>query len=266
VTDESEELQAISPTAKKWMLGGLVLCFALQTTLVYSDDASGVELEGEALAGSELWHVHGCQVCHQLYGFGGFLGPDLTNVASRYPGDQLRDQLEVVLTNGSGQMPSFELHSGDVDAFAAFFVEMNKTGRGQVRSLALADGPTPFERAASEQLDHVGAAQAKEGLVAMQSRPCLACHAPFTPSAVGAPPLAAVAEGLSAEALDERLRLGKPPKMPPPTPAFSAEERAAVGSFLVWLSENQTDVQRRTSEFAAERKITLSALPWWEYE
>ena len=40
-------------------------------------------LDDLARAGRALWHDHNCQTCHQIYGFGGFLGPDVTNGAQR---------------------------------------------------------------------------------------------------------------------------------------------------------------------------------------
>ncbi len=270
-TNRSGTLQqsAMSARAKQAMVGGLVLCFALQTTLVYSDEPSPVQLQGAALEGSRLWHRHGCQVCHQLYGFGGFLGPDLTNVASRFHGAQLGERLRIVMTRGSGQMPPFELEPGDVEAFAAFLVQMDQTGRGQLRSPTVASGPGPFEQAVSEKLSRLKGPEPfppRDGFAALRTRLCLACHAPFTPSPAGAPALANLAGRLAPAALDERLRRGKPPTMPPPTPAFDPRERAAVRAFLTWLGKNHTDVERRTTELSAKRRISLLDLPWWEYE
>ena len=80
---ESYWAQTISPTGKVWMLGILALCFVSQTYLVYADPTETRVLEGEELAGRRVWLANNCQACHQLYGFGGFLGPDLTNAASR---------------------------------------------------------------------------------------------------------------------------------------------------------------------------------------
>ena len=33
--------------------------------------------------GRLVWQKYNCHTCHQLYGLGGYLGPDLTNVYSR---------------------------------------------------------------------------------------------------------------------------------------------------------------------------------------
>ena len=94
----------VTPTAKKIMMAFLVAAFAVQTALVYSDEPTG-PIDEEAIRGRELWHDNGCQVCHQFYGQGGFLGPDLTNAYSSVDTVRLRS----LLTIGSGQMPAIGL-------------------------------------------------------------------------------------------------------------------------------------------------------------
>ena len=34
--------------------------------------------------GKLIWQKYNCQSCHQIYSLGGYLGPDLTNVYSKY--------------------------------------------------------------------------------------------------------------------------------------------------------------------------------------
>ena len=36
----------------------------------------------KAVSGRIVWQKYNCQSCHQLYGLGRYLGPDLTNVVS----------------------------------------------------------------------------------------------------------------------------------------------------------------------------------------
>ena len=85
----------------------LVVCFFGQTALVYLDyppRAAARELSDDAKVGLALWRKHNCQACHQIHGFGGFIGPDLTNVVGRRPEEDWSD----VLTRGRKQMPAFE--------------------------------------------------------------------------------------------------------------------------------------------------------------
>jgi mono/diheme cytochrome c family protein len=53
--------------------------------------------------GKGLWQQHGCGACHSIFGLGGHLGPDLTNVMRR------RDEtyLQHVIARGFGKMPSY---------------------------------------------------------------------------------------------------------------------------------------------------------------
>src|SRR5262245_64295127 len=119
------------------MMASLVLAFAGQTALVYTDSTADGHacLEATALRGRQLWLGNNCYTCHQLYGFGGFLGPDLTNAAPRLT----RARLDDVLTQGSLQMPPFHLGTGDIDAIGAFLKAMDKTGIGQARAFVPPD-------------------------------------------------------------------------------------------------------------------------------
>ncbi|MCP4868555.1 MAG: cytochrome c [Proteobacteria bacterium] len=120
------------PGHRKLLLGFLAACFFGQTALVYSDPTPTTPLSEEALGGARTWHANNCQSCHQIYGFGGFLGPDLTNVAARYPGTALDGWLTHVLA-GTGQMPHFALDEGERAGLAAFLREVDTTGIGQAR-------------------------------------------------------------------------------------------------------------------------------------
>ena len=64
----------------------VTLCFFIQTFFVYSDFKNPKEtitLSADAAHGQSIWLRENCQSCHQIHGFGGFLGPDLTNISER---------------------------------------------------------------------------------------------------------------------------------------------------------------------------------------
>lgn len=79
-----------------------------------------------AAEGKMVWQKHNCHTCHQLYGLGGYLGPDLTNVTAK-PGysDVF---LKAVILNGMKQMPPFDLSDKDLNDLLVFLKSMNKTG------------------------------------------------------------------------------------------------------------------------------------------
>lgn len=251
------------PTSKKVLLGVLVLCFAVQTTLVYSDDRSP-PLSDAAVRGRTIFHRNACQVCHQLYGQGGFLGPDLTNAASRV--DDVR--LATLLTVGSGQMPAMALTEAQIADVKAFLTEIDRedVGRGQLRlgDPEAGGGPQPAFEAAVRAAAPTGAAAA--GFGAFSSRICSTCHVPFATSVVGAPDLSTVAERLDEAGLADVLTHGRPEKgMPPPAPPFSPEEVSAVTAWFSWLNANRGALLADTRRRQGSGDVDWSRLPWWEF-
>jgi nitric oxide reductase subunit C len=74
--------------------------------------------------GFAVWRRNNCQACHQLYGMGGYLGPDLTNAAGRLT----PARIHAVVTEGSTPMPRFELTRDERDELIEFLTYVNTTG------------------------------------------------------------------------------------------------------------------------------------------
>jgi nitric oxide reductase subunit C len=256
--------QSISPTGKAWMLGILALCFVSQTYLVYADPTETPVLVGEELDGRRVWLANNCQACHQLYGFGGFLGPDLTNAASRLQKPQLVDRLAL----GEGQMPKFDLPEDDVEALWSFLSAMDKTGVGQARnprgSGALANGipaNSPSTMAVQKVLNESDNNDAILGFEIYRSYTCVGCHVLFGESAIGAPDLSLSGARLSAEEILNKLEVGVPPFMPPS--ALPADKREQVQAFITFLAEHREEALTLVEE---NTDGTFWAdLPWWEF-
>ncbi|MHC4822593.1 MAG: c-type cytochrome [Planctomycetota bacterium] len=249
------------PTAKSGLLGVLLLGFLGQTFLVYADDSPSVELDEVAQEGRRVWLQHNCQACHQLYGFGGFLGPDLTNSASRLQKQQLADRLAL----GEGQMPKFDIPPEEVDALWAFLVAMDKSGVGQARNPALASatgGTMPAMTAASEVVAASGDSAVENGFRIYKEGACIACHVLFGTSAIGAPDLSLTSSRLSPEEIRQVLEVGIAPTMPPS--GLSAEQRAQVQAFLSYLGEHREAALEALEQEKGDS--FWSSLPWWEFE
>lgn len=253
----------LNPSTKKVMLCVLVASFAIQTGLVYSDDVD-IQLSEDGVKGRKLFHDGSCQVCHQLWGQGGFLGPDLTNAASRV--DQTR--LVSLLTVGSGQMPAFSYDEDQIAQMRAFLEEIDRpdVGRGQLRLGDPANTTTPQAAFVAS----VGASEpppaAAAGFDAFNEGVCAACHFPFQRSIVGAPDLSTVVErvddaGLRAILTDGRPTLG----MPPPAPVLSNQEQADVIAYFHWLNDNRAALLPDWEARQSGRAFDWSGVAWWEF-
>lgn len=245
-------------------MAALVGAFALQTWLVYSDPTgrSSPPLTVLAAEGRGIWHRHNCQSCHQLYGFGGFLGPDLTNAV-----DGLSPaRLDSILTQGSQQMPAFGLAAEERDAVAQFLREVGETGvsqpkRGEslppaeilkklVARAIESDGPLPEDVA--------------RGCAIVEEQGCIGCHLPNPRSLHRAPDLTTMHERVERERMLTVLAEGIPGKAMPRL-QLSAADGEAVRAFLQWMEERGDAIRTEFASIGSEGRIVLSALPWFEY-
>mgnify|MGYP006267647119 CR=1 FL=1 len=63
--------------------------------------------------GKELYQQYNCQSCHQIFGLGGYLGPELTTIIS----DKTKGPAfaKIILQNGAVRMPNFHLKENEID-------------------------------------------------------------------------------------------------------------------------------------------------------
>jgi ubiquinol-cytochrome c reductase cytochrome b subunit len=95
---------------------------ALPASVVGSTDSTVV-------AGARLFHEKGCEYCHAIDGYGGKRGPDLSDVRSRMPPDQIGARI----TNGSVNMPAFAktLTPDQVNTLVAFLATRGRSSTRQ---------------------------------------------------------------------------------------------------------------------------------------
>ena len=72
----------------------------------------------QAQSGKNIYQKHNCTSCHQLFGMGGYLGPELTTVIS----DKSRGEVyaRTFLQFGGSRMPNFHFSKEEVDDVIAF--------------------------------------------------------------------------------------------------------------------------------------------------
>ena len=109
----------------------LSILFAVYSGAVYrfSDMSGGKALPSvQAEAGRKLWQENNCQSCHQIYGLGGYAGPDLTNAASVKGADYMHS----FISSGTDRMPNFHLTPPEVDQLVAFLSWVDRSGSSRV--------------------------------------------------------------------------------------------------------------------------------------
>lgn len=84
------------------------------------------KMSKEAIAGEQLWQDNNCVACHQLYGLGGYLGPDLTNVIS-HP-DKGPVYVKAFINSGISSMPKFNFNKKESNQIVAFLNHVDETG------------------------------------------------------------------------------------------------------------------------------------------
>lgn len=115
------------------VLASLVLLFlAFSLSLYLRPALTPQDRHSEAGRGKLVWQKYNCQSCHQLYGLGGYLGPDLTNVISE-PGKGPTYVLAMV-RSGVRQMPSFRLSKEEAHLLLEFLRDADKSGDADPRS------------------------------------------------------------------------------------------------------------------------------------
>lgn len=107
----------------------LLLAYAGYSALVYT---RGTELpkaaskwSAQAAEGKRIFQQQNCTACHQLYGLGGYLGPDLTTAWSdRHRGPAY---LRALLQSGGSRMPNFHFSEAEITALLAYLQSVDAT-------------------------------------------------------------------------------------------------------------------------------------------
>jgi nitric oxide reductase subunit C len=88
-------------------------------------------MSDRAMEGKLIWQKYNCQSCHQMYGLGGYLGPDLTNVYSKYQKNDAT--LKAFFKGGFLQMPQFHLEEREENVLIEFLKAADETGSSDPR-------------------------------------------------------------------------------------------------------------------------------------
>ena len=93
------------------LLFGVLVCVYIGLSVIaYTDHGgppAGQSLTNRERFGLEVWRKNNCQVCHQIYGFGGFR-PDLTTLLMM----EVAMRISKIPTVGYKKMPAMDLSDG----------------------------------------------------------------------------------------------------------------------------------------------------------
>ncbi|RKE98159.1 c-type cytochrome [Ichthyenterobacterium magnum] len=106
----------------------LISIFCMYNVVIYTSKecAAPIKLTTKALEGQKIWQNNNCWSCHQIYGLGGYLGPDLTNVFSNP--NKGENYIKAFLNSGVKSMPKFNFSEAEKEALVAFLQQIDSTG------------------------------------------------------------------------------------------------------------------------------------------
>ncbi|WP_338377884.1 cytochrome c [uncultured Flavobacterium sp.] len=110
------------------ILSVLIGVFSIYNYILYTSKSAynTVHLSQNAIKGENIWLKNNCNSCHQIYGLGGYLGPDITNVYSREGKGE--EYIKTIVNSGINSMPKFNFSEDEKDLLVQFFKEIDQTG------------------------------------------------------------------------------------------------------------------------------------------
>ena len=107
----------------------MFVLFGTYSAWIYTHEENGeIKADANVQEGMRLWREQNCQSCHQLYGLGGFMGPDLTNIHRTSDEGRMR----TFIRYGTGRMPAHELSGAEIDELIAFLAWVDRSGTSKV--------------------------------------------------------------------------------------------------------------------------------------
>ena len=99
---------------------GFVYSIGTESTVIPNKEEQLTVTKGKA-----LYEKYNCVSCHQLYGLGGYLGPELTTAYS----DPQRGELfmKALLQAGGRRMPNFHFNENEISAIITYLKYVDAT-------------------------------------------------------------------------------------------------------------------------------------------
>lgn len=110
------------------VLSSLIVILVIYNRLIYSSHSytPSIALSPKAITGQNLWQRNNCWSCHQIYGLGGYLGPDLTNIYSNP--NKGPDYISTFLNSGVQSMPVYNFSNSEKEAIIEYLKAIDQSG------------------------------------------------------------------------------------------------------------------------------------------
>lgn len=129
----------MNSNSKRLIFGTLIFSFFIYTFVIYtsgtSEDKGYRYINEPSKKGKILYQKYNCVACHQLYGLGGYMGPDLTNVISETNKGPM--YARAFIQNGTQRMPNFNLKENEIDELISYLTYVDKTGISPVKKFVI---------------------------------------------------------------------------------------------------------------------------------
>lgn len=250
------------------LLFSLIALYVLLSVVVYTDSSHRerpVRLSETEKQGLTLWRKHNCHTCHQLYGFGGFLGPDLTNLVT----DETEASVyEDILTLGKKQMPAFGFTQAEQKSILAFLKALNRTGQSQPKGIALVESSERFsalletftKKHPEELMEDV-----VQGCRTFERVGCIACHRPFTEGVVGNKRTPDLSKEHAAQSLDQLRTITREGKGVMPQYQLTEAELVNLNRFFRYISAHRDELVLLNTRFSESDRFSWEKVQWFEY-
>ena len=112
----------------------LAVSFFTYTFTLYGINADFSMVSGNSAdRGKKLWQEKNCTACHQIYGLGGYLGPDLTNTYS----EKGTEYIKAFLKSGTQTMPNFHFTENQIEDLTQYLKSIDESGIGRPSKLKI---------------------------------------------------------------------------------------------------------------------------------
>lgn len=112
----------------------LTILFFIYTFSLYAMNADFSSIGGDSAdRGKRIWQEKNCTGCHQIYGLGGYLGPDLTNTYS----ERGTEYIKAFLKSGTQTMPNFHFTENEIEDLTQYLKSIDESGIGRPSKLKI---------------------------------------------------------------------------------------------------------------------------------